>query len=164
MPIQFLRLPQIPTAEIIALNTHPLVLKHMPLGDALFDEAFCRNWVAGKEQHWSQYGYGVWAFVIDGQFAGWGGLQNENGDAGLALVLHPVFWGEGKRIAVQMIQKAFSSLNIDSLTIHLPLTRLKLAALLRYGFVEDGLVDFDGVPFKRFRLKKADKKMKKTLL
>lgn len=153
MPIEFLRLSQIPAAEIIALNTHPWVLKHMPLGDSQFDEAFCLTWVAGKEQHWEQYGYGVWAFVIEGQFAGWGGLQNENGDADLALVLHPTFWGEGKRIAKQMIEKAFTSINVDSVTVHLPLTRVKLAALLRHGFVEEALVDFDGVLFKRFRLK-----------
>lgn len=155
MPIQFLRLSQISTTGIIALNTHPMVLKHMPLGDTQFDEVYCKNWIAGKEQHWQQYGYGVWAFVIDGSFAGWGGLQNEKGDADLALVLHPDFWGKGQRIAKQMIQEAFKTLNVDSLTIHLPLTRSKLAALRRYGFVEEAIVDFDGVLFKRFRLKNS---------
>ncbi|WP_244058172.1 hypothetical protein [Providencia rettgeri] len=57
--IEFRKLSQICTADIIALNTHPLVLKHMPLGNNQFDEAFCRDWVAGKEQHWGQHGYGV---------------------------------------------------------------------------------------------------------
>ncbi|ENG4186869.1 GNAT family N-acetyltransferase [Providencia rettgeri] len=155
MLIEFRKLSQICTADIIALNTHPLVLKHMPLGNNQFDEAFCRDWVAGKEQHWDQHGYGVWAIMIDEQFAGWGGLQNEAGDADLALVLHPDFWGTGKCLVERMINKAFTSLNVDSVTIHLPLTRLKLSAILRYGFVEEALVDFDGVPFKRFRLNKC---------
>lgn len=93
--------------------------------------------------------------MIDEQFAGWGGLQNEAGDADLALVLHPDFWGAGKCLVERMINKAFTSLNVDSVTIHLPLTRLKLSAILRYGFVEEALVDFDGVPFKRFRLNKS---------
>lgn len=52
----------------------------------------------GKGCQWQQYGYGPWAFEIDQQFAGWGGLQYEEGDADLALVLHPKFWGSGKEV------------------------------------------------------------------
>ncbi|MGJ3351910.1 GNAT family N-acetyltransferase [Providencia sp. Je.9.19] len=152
MTIQFERLSQISSEKIIALNTHPLVLKHMPLGDTLFDDEYCCGWIAGKEQHWQQYGYGVWAIVIDGDFAGWGGLQNEADDADLALVLHPTFWGYGPLIIKKMIQNAFDTLGILSVTIHLPLSRNKLAPILSYGFVEEALVDFDGIPFKRYRL------------
>ncbi|MDH2377717.1 MULTISPECIES: GNAT family N-acetyltransferase [Providencia] len=153
MPIQFLQLNQISIADLIALNTHPAVLEHMPLGSNQFDEQACRQWVIGKEQHWEQYGYGVWAIIVYGQFAGWGGLQNEAGDADLALVLHPKFWGKGKYIVNNIINKAFTSLKVESVTIHLPLTRKKVSAILRYGFIEEAIVDFDGIPFKRFRLK-----------
>lgn len=41
----------------------------------------------GTEWLWSL------GFFVDGQFAGWGGLQQEDGDADLALVLHPDYWG-----------------------------------------------------------------------
>ncbi|MEX6039103.1 hypothetical protein [Providencia hangzhouensis] len=63
---------------LIALNTHPAVLEHMPLGSNQFDEQACRQWVIGKEQHWEQYGYGVWAIIVDGQFAGWGRATNRS--------------------------------------------------------------------------------------
>lgn len=159
MSIEFTRLSHICTADIIALNTHPQVLKHMPLGNQLFDEEFCQTWVAGKEQHWEQYGYGIWVFKVDGQFAGWGGLQDESGDADLALVLHPDYWGIGQSVAKKIISETFDVMKLTSVTIHLPLTRLKLAAIFRYGFIQEVIVDFDGVAFQRFRLSH-----KKTLL
>ncbi|MEY0023819.1 hypothetical protein AB7W40_07370 [Providencia rettgeri] len=59
MPIQFFQLNQIATADLIALNTHPAVLEHMPLGSSHFDEQACQQWVSGKELHWEQHGYGV---------------------------------------------------------------------------------------------------------
>lgn len=67
--------------EIIALNTHPLVRRQMPLSIDPFGEAECMEWVKGKEQQWEEHGYGPWAFQIDGKFAGWGGLQYEEGEA-----------------------------------------------------------------------------------
>ncbi|MCB0398765.1 MAG: hypothetical protein KDD26_03915 [Winogradskyella sp.] len=45
----------------------------------------------GKIQFW------VMAFVIN-QFIGWGGLQPENGNAGLEIVLNPDYLGLGKII------------------------------------------------------------------
>lgn len=128
----------------------------MPLGNQPFDEEFCQAWVAGKEQHWEQYGYGVWAFRVNGQFAGWGGLQNEAGDADLALVLHPDYWGIGQSAAKKIISEAFETMKLTSITIHLPLTRTKLAAIFRYGFIPEAVVDFDGIPFQRFRLRRSE--------
>ncbi|WP_350588746.1 GNAT family N-acetyltransferase [Providencia stuartii] len=161
MDIQLLHLNQIDCNDIIALNTHPLVLAHMPLGDDQFDEPFCRQWVKQKEQHWHTHGFGVWALVVDGRFIGWGGFQDENGDADLALVLHPDYWGCGKKIVNKMLEQAVTHMSLPSITIHLPLSRKKLGAIYRYGFVEEGEVSFDGVIFKRFRLKLAELSKKK---
>jgi len=36
------------------------------------------EWIAGKEKLWAEHGYGPWAFLIDGKFAGWGGLFSRN--------------------------------------------------------------------------------------
>ncbi|EKT58504.1 GNAT family N-acetyltransferase [Providencia sneebia] len=154
MDIQLQRLSQINSKDIIELNTHPKVLEHMPLGDTQFDDEYCRAWVAQKEEHWNQFGYGVWALIIDGQFCGWGGFQNEDGDADLALVLHPNYWGYGKKITKKMIEQGFSELNFSSITIHLPLSRTKLSVFFRSGFYFDAQVNFDQIPFKRFRLDK----------
>ncbi|WP_257220872.1 MULTISPECIES: hypothetical protein [unclassified Acinetobacter] len=46
MKIQFDRLSNISTTDIIELNTHHRVLKHMPLAHGIiFDEARCIAWV-----------------------------------------------------------------------------------------------------------------------
>ena len=96
MKLEFKRMSEVAPSEYVALNTNPLVMKQMPLSDDSFDEAVCREWIKGKERIWEEHGYGPWAFIIDDKFAGWGGLQPEEGDADLGLVLHPDYWGMGK--------------------------------------------------------------------
>lgn len=105
-----------------------------------------------KDAQWDINGYGPRAFVIDGVFAGWGGLQKEGDDADLALVLHPDFWGTGKVICDEIIRHAFAEMHLNSITILLPLSRKVSRFITRYGFQPDGSVNYDGVDFRRFRL------------
>ena len=154
--MQFQRLTDINKADIIALMNNSLVRRQMPLLVGDFSEPDCERFVAAKEQLWNEYGYGPWAIVVDGVFAGWGGLQPEQGDADLALVLHPDFWGIGKRLYQIIIDKAFSSMGLNRITVLLPPTRTRVAGLLRLGFVEDGSVAIDGQRFIRYRLDKAN--------
>lgn len=72
MELEFKRLSDIKRSEIVALNTNPLVLRQMPLGDTSFDDAECLEWVKGKESQWDEHGYGPWAFTVNGKFVGWG--------------------------------------------------------------------------------------------
>ncbi len=153
MRIEFARLSDIDVAEIIALHTHPLVRRHMPLSDDDFGEAECREWVQGKERQWQEHGYGPWAFIIDGEFAGWGGLQRENDDADLALVLHPHHWGAGKGIYDEIIRRAFGEMGLRSVTILLPPSRTRVRPILRLGFHLDGDVELSGQRFIRYRLR-----------
>jgi len=152
MRLEFKNLCDIDCAEIIALNTHPLVRRQMPLSDENFGEEECREWVAGKEAQWDQYGYGPWAFMLDGKFAGWGGLQCENGDADLGIVLHPDYWGMGRMIFDEIIRRAFGEMGFESVTILLPPTRTRVKGILRLGFQPDGEVDLFGERFIRYRL------------
>lgn len=85
---------------------HPMVRRQMPLFNGEFDDNACEQFIAAKENLWVEFGYGPWAFVVEGEFAGWGGLQPENGDADLALVLHPRYWGVGKVIYKRIIDIA----------------------------------------------------------
>ena len=107
MNLEFKRMSEIDRAEYIALNTNPLVMKQMPLSSNDFDDEACKAWIEGKERIWEEHGYGPWAFVIDDKFVGWGGLQPEEGDADLGLVLHPDYWGYGKVIYEEIIRRAF---------------------------------------------------------
>src|SRR5687767_7195624 len=68
--IVFKRLSEVDPADLIALMNDPLVRRHMPLARGTFGPAECARFVAAKERLWAEHGYGPWAFVIDGEFAG----------------------------------------------------------------------------------------------
>jgi RimJ/RimL family protein N-acetyltransferase len=91
--IEFKRLSEVDKSDIIGLMNNPLVRRHMPLARGSFGFAECDRFVTAKERLWEAYGYGPWAFIIDGEVAGWGGLQPEGGEVDLGLVLHPKHWG-----------------------------------------------------------------------
>ncbi len=157
MQLEFKHLSDITCTEIIALNTNTRVRQYMPLSDDHFGEAECLEWVAGKEKQWEQYGYGPWAFVVDSKFAGWGGLQYEDGDADLGLVLHPNYWGMGKTIYDEIIKRAFGSMGLTSITIQLPPSRTRVKGIRRLGFQVDGEVEVYGERFIRYRLNAPQK-------
>ena len=152
MQLEFRHLSEIDTTEIIALNTNPLVRRLMPLSSQDFGESECIAWVAAKEKQWEEYGYGPWAFIVDSKLAGWGGLQYENGDADLGLVLHPDFWGMGKPIYDEIISRAFGEMGFESITILLPPSRTRVKAIFRLGFQVDGEVELYGERWLRYRL------------
>jgi ribosomal-protein-alanine N-acetyltransferase len=155
MDLQLRRLSEIDPADIIELMSHPLVRRHMPLAEGDFGAAECAAFVASKEAVWRDHGYGPWGFLIDGEFAGWGGLQPEDGDADLALVLHPRFWGHGKTIYERVLDEAFSTFGFDSVIILLPPTRGGASGIVRLGFRDDGETDILGKRFLRYRLRAA---------
>lgn len=152
MHLEFIKLTQVNPSDIVELNNHPAVLRQMPLGSPDFTIEKSQSWAKEKDAQWNIYGYGPWAFRVDGVFAGWGGLQKEDDDADLALVLHPNYWGMGKTIYQEIIRRAFNEMHLESITILLPLSRKIIKVLLRYGFRPDGSVSFDGIEFQRFRL------------
>lgn len=154
MNIEFRRLTEIETFEIIELMNHPLVRRQMPLINDNFDESDCDAFIAAKERLWAEYGYGPWAFVIDGQFVGWGGLQPENGEVDLGLVLHPNHWGVGKALYDEIIDRAFGEMGFETVTVLFPPTRMRIKGLLRLGFKEDGELEIGGERFIRYRLEK----------
>lgn len=156
MKLEFKRLKEIDYAKIVALNTNTLVRRQMPLSNDQFDENACRKWVEEKEKQWELYGYGPWAFIIDGSFAGWGGFQCENSDADLGLVLHPTRWGNGKVIYNELIRRAFDEMGFESVTILLPPTRTRIKGILKLGFQPDGEVEIQSQRFFRYRLYAPD--------
>ncbi|MFB9414692.1 GNAT family N-acetyltransferase [Dactylosporangium matsuzakiense] len=145
------RLTQVAPEALIDLMNDPRVRRHMPLATGVFGPAECTAWVAAKEAMWHEHGYGPWAFLVDGEFAGWGGLQPEDGDADLALVLRQAFWGHGRAIAERVLAEAFGPLALPAVTVLLPPSRRTAAAVLRLGFRPDGEIELAGRRFHRFR-------------
>ncbi len=151
--IEFVQLSQIAESDIIALMNNAEVGKQMPLLAGGFSADACKAFLAAKAAIWAEYGYGPWAFVINGRFAGWGGLQPEHGEPDFALVLHPDFWGLGRKIFTRVAEKAFGEMGLETITILFPPTRQNWKAITRVGFKEVDRVMVDGEAFVRFRLK-----------
>ncbi len=156
MATEFKRLTEVDKSEIIELMNNPLVRRHMPLANRCFGENDCEEFIAAKERMWEEEGYGPWAFVVDGQFVGWGGLQPENGEADLGLVLHPDHWGLGKTLYIEIIRRAFEEMGFESVTVLLPPTSKRIKGLLRLGFRKNGQLEVADKIFLRYRLEKRN--------
>lgn len=135
---------------------HPLVRRQLPLAQGKFDDNAYQQFLSSKIDLWEKHGYGPWAIFIDQRFSGWGGLQYEEGDPDLALVLHPEYWGVGKKIYEEIIQWAFKKMQFEYITALLPSSRKHDKALLKLNFKSDGQRILKGIVFFRFKLTKED--------
>lgn len=154
MKILFKRLLDVEKKDLIDLMNHPLVRRHLPLLEGIFDEKACDAFIKTKEQIWSDYGYGPWAFVKNDQLIGWGGLQPDEGNVEIALVLHPNHWGRGKELLHLILDFAFDQLQLDSVTILLPPTRTRIRGLLQRGFIFEEKTLIEEKLFFRYRISK----------
>jgi [ribosomal protein S5]-alanine N-acetyltransferase len=152
--IEFVHLIEVKEYQIIDLMNNEMVGKQLPLLIEGFSAENCRAFLKEKKQLWDEHGFGPWAFLIKSEFAGWGGLQPERGEADFALVLHPKFWGWGRKIFNKVKDQAFNQMNLNSITILFPPSRTNSKAITRLGFTEDGQFTVDGELFLRFRLTK----------
>lgn len=152
MKIELKKLTEVKKSDIIELMNNQLVRRQMPLLKGNFSEESCDKFIAAKEQLWGEHGYGPWAFVINNQFAGWGGLQPESGEADLALVLHPNYWGIGKVLYKEIIDRAFGEMGLNSVIVLFPPSRTRIKGLLRLGFKKDKELTIGDERFIRFRL------------
>ena len=138
-----------PRALVMEQMNDARVRRHLPLATGTFDEAAYESFISGKQAMWSEHGYGPWAFFIGDRYAGWGGLQPDDGEAELALVLCPWAFGYGRLIAAKVIDWGFRELDLERILIYLPESRSVERFLSRYGCIRDGGVTFDGKVFTR---------------
>ena len=154
--IAFVRLTAVDLDAVTALLNEPRNARHLPLaGGEVFTAETAADWVAAKDGQWDEHGYGPWAVLIDGEFAGWGGFQAEENGADFALVLRPQFWGHGEAIARRALDHGFRELGLDTVLIALPYSRHPDRVVARYGFVPDGDVAYGGVRFRQYRLTRS---------
>jgi len=149
--IEFVRLTEVPLSAVMALLNEPRNARHMPLAGE-FDQSSAAEWVQGKDSQWQRHGYGPWAVLIDDDFAGWAGFQQEESGADFALVLLPRMWGHGAEVARTALDRGFDEFGLDAVVIALPLTRSPTRAVARFGFVPDGDVTYGGSRFRQYRL------------
>lgn len=137
---------------IMELMNDELVGKQLPLLNRPFTLENCVEFVSNKKKLWDEYGFGPWAFFIGEEFAGWGGIQPENGEADFALILHPKFWGWGLKVFNIIKKQAFGEMRRSSITILFPPSRSNWKAVTRLGFTIENEVFLEGNVFVKLRL------------
>ncbi|GAB2190545.1 hypothetical protein MAH1_21530 [Sessilibacter sp. MAH1] len=73
------------------------------MGHDEFTDSSLQEWIDGKQQVNAQPGCRVQAVLVEGQLAGWCGIQLENGNPEIAIVIDQKFWGLGRRIFEQLM-------------------------------------------------------------
>ena len=86
------------------------------------------SWVAGKQKEDQQPGCRVCAADINGELAGWCGIQRSEKDYELAIVIGSGFWGAGPVIFRDMLGWA-SEMNHSEVVFHLLDSRGEYRAL-----------------------------------
>ena len=152
MDIEFLKLTEIDPSAITAHMSDPRVGENMPLLKGRWSHAQTLAFVDAKEAAWAADGLGHWAFVVDGDYVGWGGFQKEGDEWDFGLVLRPDRFGVGLPIARACLEWAARDPRIPFVTFLLPPSRTRLSALRRIGATEIEPVTYDGEVFRKFRL------------
>lgn len=153
--ISFVRLPEVDIDAVVELLNEPRNARHMPLAGDPWTAESAADWVAAKDAQWESHGYGPWAILIDGGFAGWGGFQAEENGADFALVLAPEFWGFGEAVARRALGAGFTELGLTDILIALPYSRNPGRVVARFGFEPDGEVSYGDARFRQYRLTRA---------
>jgi [ribosomal protein S5]-alanine N-acetyltransferase len=138
-------------SALVELLNEPRNTRHMPLAGH-FTEKSAAEWVAAKDRQWEMHGYGPWAVLLNGEFAGWGGFQREESGPDFALVLLPKHWGHGAAITQAALDEGFGKLDLDDVVIALPYTRSADRVVARFGFAPNGEVSYGGARFRQYRL------------
>ncbi len=119
--LSYTNLSSIPVEAWLALLNEPKVREHL-IEHPPFTPATVAQWVLEKQRVNAEPGCRVNAIVCEGVLAGWCGIQYEDGDYEMAIVLDPSQWGLGPRIFADMIGWAVA-LGHSTLLIHFHHTR-----------------------------------------
>ena len=92
--IEYIHFSQVNPEELLEILNDTLLRKHL-VAHAVFDTFSIREWMDQKNQSDSIPGCRVRAVSIDGELAGWCGIQPDDGGFEIAVVLSRRFWGSG---------------------------------------------------------------------
>jgi ribosomal-protein-alanine N-acetyltransferase len=149
--VDLVRLTDVPLEAVQTLLNEPRLRRHMPLSSDMSREETAA-WVRDKDSQWERNGYGPWAVLLDGEFAGWAGFQAEPTGADFALVLLPQHWGSGLAVARRALDRGFGELGLTEVLISLPFSRSPDRVVARLGFVPTGVTEHGELTFREYRL------------
>ena len=154
--ISFLRLTEIPVADILDHMNDPRTARHLPLYHGPWDGDDAAAFIAAKESAWHRDGLGHLAVLLDDVYAGWGGFEKVAGAPtdtwDFGLVLHPAFFGRGARILHRFLAMARTDHRIAVITFLLPVSRRNPATLTRMGAEYLGEAMAGDARFRKYRL------------
>lgn len=119
--ITYRPLNAIAPSDLLALMNDSDIRTHL-IEHPLFDLTSLAQWVDDKVQVDAQPHCRVVAIFIADQLAGWGGVQPDDDNYEIAIILAKPFWGYGIRIFKDMVDWARTS-GLKQIVIHLLNTR-----------------------------------------
>ena len=121
--------------------------RHMPLASKSVDDVWIGKWIESKKSISTITPFEIYSIWNKDEFCGWAGIQPDGDCYEMAIVLKPNFWGLGRILANDLIQKYRDS-NVDKqLFIYLPLSRNVEIVADRFKFTLFGEIEIDGVNF-----------------
>ena len=119
--IEYINFNDVTPKDFIPLLNKQKIREHL-IDHQLFDESAVKEWLETKIMVDSSQGCKVQAINIDKQLAGWCGIQLENKNYEIAVVIDDRYWGLGRQIFVEIMTWA-KELGHKTVFIHLLYTR-----------------------------------------
>lgn len=119
--IEYIKLEEVNSDDFIPLLNNQKNRVHL-LEHEFFDADTVKLWIESKLKMNSTFGCKVRAIMVENQLAGWCGIQLEDGQYEIAIVIDDKFWGIGKRVFKEIMLWA-KSLGHSELLIHFLHTR-----------------------------------------
>ncbi len=100
--LDYLTLDSVVPAEFVPLLNKASVRQHL-IEHPLFDDASVSVWLKAKQQVDATPGCKVRAIRVDGAWAGWCGIQSEQGRYEIAVILDNQYWGLGRQVFTEVM-------------------------------------------------------------
>lgn len=95
--IEYIKLDEVNPEEFVALLNKQKIREHL-IAHELFDLETIKAWIETKIEVDSSKGCKVRAIVVNQQLAGWCGIQLEDENYEIAIVIDSKYWGLGRKI------------------------------------------------------------------
>ena len=150
--LAFVPLREADSALLHSLLNDPRVTRHMPLAEPV-DLAWVEDWKNAKSSLWPDPQQGPWAVSIDGQLAGWVGLQPDgDNEVELAIVLNVWAWRHGTEIANEALRRWGEFDRESQINVYFPTSRPIELLIEKLGLELIGRSEFGGHEFVKLRL------------
>ena len=107
--------------DFISVLNDEKIRNHLVAHD-FFDSVTIREWVKEKTKHDNMSGCRIRAIIVDSKLAGWCGIQKDNENYEIAMVISKKYWGLGT-LVFRDLRSWAKELGHNEVTVHLLETR-----------------------------------------